>query len=409
MGITRLSAELIFREHQRKKLPDTVHLLGRQTVYLTLDQACGYLRRAGIEPAQTSIELDTQTTGAREAQLQYISDRTFFGLMGVRNVLAIDYTAYEGADIILDLTKPIPSSHHGTIDFLYGGSVLDNIFDPATYIRNVSDLLRPGGRLIEHDIISQHQHPYCLVSPAWMFDYFAFNGYGSCSIYVCESAYSGFHHIYGLRPPADDIISDFGPSRGSIPISMIVIAEKDNASSSDVIPIQDVYRSDNDGAVYRAKLLRLIDESDKFCKFAVPTARELAQLSIRASRSFQYLGVLHHSMESRGLQNAEPPPSGLRVLQATYGGNCIEGTLTKSAISAVYSGNVTDILACIFNGLNDYTWQVNVSILGDPAPERSKDLEVYYSNLSDSFPRLRRIYIPAEAHGQLLTLPSPAD
>src|SRR5215471_18899596 len=52
-----------------------------------------------------------------------------------------------------------------SVDFLFGGSVLDNIFDPATYMVNVSKLLRPGGRVFDQNIISQVHHPYLLVTP----------------------------------------------------------------------------------------------------------------------------------------------------------------------------------------------------------------------------------------------------
>src|SRR5689334_15284508 len=116
MGITPLHAELIIREHKRKTLPKTVHLLGRQTVLLTIDQALAMMKKAGIQPAQTAVAIDRETYGAQVAGQAYISDRTFFGLLGASEVHAIDYTDYEGADIILDLTKPIPSAHASSVD-----------------------------------------------------------------------------------------------------------------------------------------------------------------------------------------------------------------------------------------------------------------------------------------------------
>jgi hypothetical protein len=97
---------------------------------------------------------------------------------------------------------------------------------------------------------------------------------------------------------------------------------------------------------------------------------------------------------------------GLRILQATYGGNCIEAGVMKKGTIAVCRGNVTEALGAIFNGMNEFSWQVEVEVLGDPAPEQAKDLEVYYSVLSDPAPNLHRVYIAAEAHGQILTLPA---
>jgi hypothetical protein len=402
MGITPFHADLIVREHRRKKLPETVHLIGRQTVLLTLDQALELLRAAGVEAAATKIEIDRQTHGALTARQEFISDRTFFGLMGVRDVRAIDYTDYEGADIILDLTQPLPASHRATVDFLFGGSVLDNIFDPMMYLRNVSQLLRPGGRLFEQDVISQHHHPYCLMTPAAIFDYFVLNAYAHCAVYVCELSSAGFIHMYGLDPDPDDIISDLGPPRTSMGI--VVIAQKGEASTSEMVPIQDQYRSPEDHARYRSRLLAMGPRED-FFSFLPPTRLELCRLGLRTSRSFRHLGVFRAPGMRPDRGDGDSPIGGLRIFQATYGGNYLGGNMPKSGVSAVYTGNVTDVLACHFNGMERQAWRVDVNVLGDPVPQCPKDLEVFYSDVSEPLPRLRRAYIPAEASGQVLTLP----
>ena len=99
MGITPLDARLIVFEHKRRPLPSTVHLLGRQTVYLTVEGAVKLIRACGVEPQNTSIELDVQTRGAAALQSEYISDRMFFSMLGVEKIVAIDYTNYEGAEV----------------------------------------------------------------------------------------------------------------------------------------------------------------------------------------------------------------------------------------------------------------------------------------------------------------------
>ena len=68
MGITPLHAQLIVREHRRRPLPATVHLLGRQTVLLTHEQAIGILKSLGVAPAEAAIEMDKQTRGGQAAQ-----------------------------------------------------------------------------------------------------------------------------------------------------------------------------------------------------------------------------------------------------------------------------------------------------------------------------------------------------
>src|SRR5262245_57188207 len=154
MGITPLHAHLIALEHKRRPLPPTVHLLGRQTVYLTVEGAEKLVRACGVEPHDASVELDVETRGAAALRGEFVSDRMFFAMLGVKKVIAIDHTDYEGAEVIIDLNVQLPEAHMPSVDFLFGGSVLDNIFDPATYMVNVSKLLRPGGRVFDQNVIS---------------------------------------------------------------------------------------------------------------------------------------------------------------------------------------------------------------------------------------------------------------
>jgi hypothetical protein len=129
------------------------------------------VRACGVEPHDASVELDVETRGAAALQGEFVSDRMFFAMLGVKKVIAIDHTDYEGAEVIIDLNVQLPESHMPSVDFLFGGSVLDNIFDPATYMVNVSKFLRPGGRVFDQNVISQVHHPYLLVTPAWLLDY----------------------------------------------------------------------------------------------------------------------------------------------------------------------------------------------------------------------------------------------
>ena len=403
MGITPLHAQLIILEHKHKPLPETIHLLGRQTVILSLDNAISLMRRLNVEPQEAAIEIDRQTFGAQQANQQFISDRTFFGLLGVRNVLAIDHSDYEGAEIIADLNQPLAANLSETVDFLVGGSVLDNVFDPVTYIRNVAKLLKPGGRVFEQNILSQNYHPYSIVSPQWVLDYFVVNRFRDCLIYVTEEpAGSAFVHMYGVQATIDDIVSDFGPPRGQLSLGIIVIAEKDALSSWDATPIQDQYRGESDAAEYREELTAM-QGGRPLPQFDAPTALELSRLGTRGSKSYKYLGVVRSPHRKQDVPAQDG--GGVRILQATYGGNCLNAPLSKSAVCSVYRGNVTELLASMLNGVESCRWMIDVNILGDPAPQRGKDLEVFYVVGGEPEPRLRRAYIPAEASGKILQLP----
>jgi hypothetical protein len=409
MGITPLHARLIVLEHKRRPLPPTVHLLGRQTVYLTVESAGMLIRACGIEPQDASIELDVETRGAAALHGEFVSDRMFFAMLGVKKVIAIDHTDYEGAEVIIDLNVPLPELHMNSVDFLFGGSVLDNIFDPATYMVNVSKLLRPGGRVFDQNVISQVHHPYLLVTPAWLLDYYVVNRFKNLQIYIAEQAAGGFVHMYGVLASANEIVSDFGPPRGSLSLGVIVIAEKGADSTADILPIQDQYRSEPDWAHYRACVQSMAGD-DPLPTFAAPTALELTKLDVRRSKSFRYLGLLRpgetQSSDAQRLNGDIPDTAGvggLRIVSATYGGG-FRSVPPVPGVSAAYRGNVTDIVASLANGHDDWHWVVDVQVLGDCLPTVAKDLEILYYFADDTDQKLYRAYIEAEANGKTLVL-----
>ena len=202
-----------------RPLPETVHLIGRQTVQLSHRQMIEILHKHGLTPAPVPIDIDRTTSYAIASGQDFISDQTFFGLLGVERVRAIDHSDFEGADIILDLNNPIPAEFAGTAQFVYGGSVLDNVFDPAAYIRNIACLMASGARLIDQNVASFHFHPYLIPSPAWYFDYFVLNGFDDCKVYFVQAG--AITYLYGLELDADDsLIGDFGSARLQLPFGV---------------------------------------------------------------------------------------------------------------------------------------------------------------------------------------------
>ena len=256
MGLAAPVAELIVLEASYRAIRGDVAVLGRQTTYVTeanlnwLLQKYGLPRVAGLE-----IEPDFATAGAGEIairahdgrKLELITDRTFFRALGADSFSAIDVSAYEGADIICDLSRSVPPELYGRFDFIYDGSSLDNIFNPAEAMSNMSRMLRPGGRLIIAEHGSLDTGAYTAFSPGWFFDFFAANGYRDCKIYVG-----------GFIGPVNMLIGPWGlyvynwhgekngfcpPIQGEPPtLVVIAIAEKGERSTDDVYPVQFQYR-----------------------------------------------------------------------------------------------------------------------------------------------------------------------
>lgn len=160
MGLGAELAELIVREHLYRPLPDVVHTLGRLTTPFSYEQARKLIHRCGAAPIGVDREVDTSTLEARRSSEETITDTTFFRMLGAREVHAIDISDYEGAKIVWDLCRPVPENLECASDFIVGGSTLDNVFDPAQYLRNVARMLKPGGRFFDINHANNHRRPY---------------------------------------------------------------------------------------------------------------------------------------------------------------------------------------------------------------------------------------------------------
>jgi hypothetical protein len=261
MGFNFPIVDTLIRENIHRPLSGDVLLIGRQAVYFSPTGILSLLEEHGVDVrgvTERDLEID-RTTLNRHAPIDManpITDRALFRLLGVPRVLALDHSDYEGAEIIDDLTKPIPTELRNVADFIVDGSTLDNVFDPATVIRNFADMLRPGGRLLTCNLFSNHYEPYAMLPPLWFLDYFVVNGFADCKIYILvgTTPYNTFtFDIDALLDPARSVSAFTSPYE----MSTLLLVEKAGDSTSDVSPVQQHYRSPEDWARYRQALRRI--------------------------------------------------------------------------------------------------------------------------------------------------------
>jgi radical SAM protein with 4Fe4S-binding SPASM domain len=96
--------------------------------------------------------------------------------------------------------------------------------------------------------------------------------------------------------------------------------------------------------------------------------------------------------------------AGIRILEATYGWNCRDDKGVR-----ISPGNVTAVLRKKCDGREGIVFQVDVTELGDPAPGRAKDLSISWRYAEDPKMISHSFYVPAEAHGQKVTLPCASE
>ncbi len=248
MGIQRFTANILLREHRFRPIEGQLLLIGRQAVRMTPRQAYDLvtqeLGRALRQPE--SLDLDTLTRSGQGKES--VTDRAFFSLFSCADVHCLDISSYEGADIILNLSQTLPDDLLGRFDFIYEGSCLDNIFDAAAAQRNLSRLLRPGGRIFQVECSARVNHAYTAFALSWFHDYFAVNEYEDCQVYLAQHHETGYVDLYHYNPTItrNGHPSYFGQDRTydwSKRAHCVVIAEKGLHSTSDRSPVQYQYRS----------------------------------------------------------------------------------------------------------------------------------------------------------------------
>lgn len=249
MAITYQMAQMILLEHKFRNISGNLMLLGRQTVFMTPDQAQNLVEKMGIKiRPESKIEYDLDTFGR---QNNFISDRSFFSLFSDANVTSCDVSDYEGAEFVFDLSGNLPDELRGRFDFIYNGSVLDNVFDPASCIKNISKMLKSDGVVFHYEGVKHVGLTYLKFTPEWFFDYYSVNNFYDSQVYVMTyNDYFGDYSVleYDAYYQDQNSSSDmFSPAMKIFGEAMVVvIAQNKQNSSVDKNPIQNTYRQSGD-------------------------------------------------------------------------------------------------------------------------------------------------------------------
>ena len=151
----------------------TIAMLGKQELYIEqekLFQMLTSLNMIGME--------------SREKITHDIFDSIdLFKIIGFERVHVIDYSDYEGADIICDLNEPVQLEYYNRFDYIIDGGTLEHIFDIAQAMKNITHMLRVNG-IVYHGVPSDGwvNHGFYSISPIFFLDYYASNGFEIPSI-----------------------------------------------------------------------------------------------------------------------------------------------------------------------------------------------------------------------------------
>lgn len=244
MGLSKAALRFLVREHYRKPLRGSVLTLGRQCVYATYQQVLDICRQEGVSPTELPADVDHRSNipAWHGTPLEKnTSDVAFFRLLGVDDVRALDFSDFEGAEIVLDLNEPVPDEWTCRFDVILDSGTIEHVFDMRSALMNIGRMLKPEGRVIHISPANNYtNHGFYQCSPTLLIDYYAANGYADLQAYIAQetlrrhqrSSWELFQVNVGRQPVL---------MKSNKPLLAVLVAEKTLHSTFEKVPLQSYY------------------------------------------------------------------------------------------------------------------------------------------------------------------------
>jgi SAM-dependent methyltransferase len=200
-------------------------------------------KRRGRSAALLDHALETHLPGVAVEDLANPDNHfaeTFFHALGFSSVDSIDFSDFEQASIIQDLSGTLPDALVEKFDVIYDGGTCEYIFDLPTAYRNLNKMLKPGGVLIGHSPCNNWvNHSFYQISPEMVYGFWEKTlGYEvlRCNlqpflpVYAYKVITTTNPNVTGKRPRLSDTLPD-----GGIILDYAVRKPKSGAKSADKV------------------------------------------------------------------------------------------------------------------------------------------------------------------------------
>ena len=207
MGIDLNSAQLLIEAHKNGVSFERIAMLGRQELHGYRPALISILKKAGYQMSKALVcrLLDPKTI--------YCED--FLRLLGAKEIVAIDASDYEGAQIVHDMNCPIPVNLVSSFDLVLDCGTLEHIFDFPMALRNSVRMVRPQGRFISVTMANNFcGHGFYQFSPELFYRFLSpKNGYTVESLIMWEDVLGA--RFYRIPDPDSvqsriELTSEFG-------------------------------------------------------------------------------------------------------------------------------------------------------------------------------------------------------
>lgn len=157
------------------RLIETTRLHGLSGAFVMLGRQRWVGARRGASSDLLDETLARHLPGTRSADLadpDSIYAETFFRRLGFDTVDSMDFSDYEGASLVQDLSAPLAPALEGRFDVVYDGGTCEHVFELPTAMRNIDRMLKPGGVLIGHSPANNWvNHGFYQLTPELVFGF----------------------------------------------------------------------------------------------------------------------------------------------------------------------------------------------------------------------------------------------
>jgi len=213
--------------------------IGVQDVVLTDHEFISILKSYGYNAPVFEVAL------SQNEQLKakkFISDQYFFKSLGFENIVSLDYSNFEGCNVVYDMNlgKP-PYELIDQFNVIIDGGTMEHVFNTQNFLKNIHLMCKVGGRIIHLSPSSnQINHGFYSFSPTFFLDYYQENNYIIRKCLLLRHYLDRSYYIDMLQE-GGNIIAELIASKHVY--YNYVVVEKTNNSTYDKIPIQNVYKT----------------------------------------------------------------------------------------------------------------------------------------------------------------------
>lgn len=195
MGIIYRQAKMLLDARRAGVVMDRIVTIGRQSLFL--------------HPAELRLIRRICPGALTDYKWAEYADRFFKECLSVSEVNTLDYSAYEGANLLFDLNRPIREELRGGFDVVVEAGSLEHIFNFPVAVANLMQMTRVGGTIFASTVSNNLcGHGFYQFSPELIFRVFSReNGFELGTVLALEARYPGIEltpisHAFEVADPA---------------------------------------------------------------------------------------------------------------------------------------------------------------------------------------------------------------